>query len=46
MDETWEVIKYECPSETEMEEFLLFWSKWGLYNKVLEWQHEEVNLIQ
>ena len=46
MDETWEVIKYECPSETEMEEFLFFWSKWGLYNKVLEWHHEEVNLIQ
>ena len=45
-DGTWSVTQYECPSEEDYKEFVAQWSKWGLFNKILDWHHEEVNLIE
>jgi|GEM_PF-4791284 len=45
-DRSWSVTQYECPSKEDYDEFAALWYKWGLFNKILEWKHEEVNVSE
>jgi hypothetical protein len=45
-NDTWTLTRYESPSEEAFQDFLTMWTKWGFFNKILDWKHEEVNLIE